>query len=109
MLGLDVNGTDASPLFPVSVSTPGSAGEPNVRAGAAPVQLLATLTITGLASGGKYMLFRYNGTQQLPQAPPFSAGAESSTPFTAAASSHEIKDPVPFWSDTAVYWLATTA
>jgi hypothetical protein len=109
VLGLDVNGTKQSPLFPVSVSTPGSAGEPNVRAGQPAVPLLATLTVTGLTSGSSYVLYRYNGTALLPQGPPFSAGAESATPFTAKGASESLADPTPFMSDTAVYWLATTA
>jgi hypothetical protein len=109
VLGLDVNATDASPLFPVSVSTPGSAGEPNVRAGQSAVPLLATLTVTGLTSGSKYVLYRYNGTALLPQAPPFDVGFQSKTAFTASGDSYVHKDNLAFMSDTAVYWLATTA
>ena len=104
--GLDINGTK---LFPTSVSTPGSAGEPNVRQGQPAVALSATLTVTGLTSGTKYILYRYNGTAALPAAPPLDVGAQTKTPFTAAGTSFVHKDPLPFFSDTAVYWVTAEA
>ena len=105
VLGLDVNGT----TFPTSVSTPGAAGEPNVRAGQPAVALQATLTVTGLTAGSAYVLYRYNGTDALPAGPPFDVGFQAKTPFTAAKDSFVFADPLPFMSDTAVYWLTAAA
>ena len=109
LYGLDVNSTAASPLFPVSVLTPGAVGEPNVRLGEPAVLLTGTITVSGLTAGTAYVLFRYNGTAALPAGPPFAKGAQSATPFTAKGATWSVADPVPFWSDTAVYWLASTA
>ena len=103
--GLNVSGT----TLPVRLSTSGAAGEPNTRSGFPPVPLTGTVTVSGLTSGSKYVLYRYNGTDALPAGPPFSTGASYVTPFTATGTEWVYADPNPFSSDSATYWLAAPA
>jgi hypothetical protein len=108
VLGLNVS-TSGAALPSVSLSTSGAAGEPNTRSGEPAVPLTGTLRVSGLTAGSKYVLYRYNGTDALPAGPPYSAGAEYSTPFTAKGAEWVYADPNPFSSDSATYWLAAPA
>lgn len=100
--GLNITG----PLLPVSLFTSGAQGEPNTREGQPSVPLTGKVTVSSLTAGSKYVLYRYNGTATLPQAPPFT-GYQYVTPFTASGSSWSYTDPVPFDSDSAIYYIAT--
>lgn len=106
--GLAVTGLNVTgPLLPVALFTSGAAGEPNVRSGYPAVPLTGTVTVSGLASGSKYVLYRYNAT--LPAGPPFAPTAQFTTPFTAAGPTWTFADPAPFSSDSATYYLAVPA
>lgn len=104
--GLDVNGT----TFPVSLSTDGAVSEPDTRMGAPPSSLKGTVTVRGLTPGTKYILYRYLGTETLPTGPNnFNVGFQYATPFTASAESWTLKDPKPFASNTAIYYVCVKA
>ena len=103
--GLNVSGS----TFPVSLSTPGSISEPDVRMGQAPSNLKGTVTVTGLTAGSRYILYRYGSTAALPAGPNFDTGYDAKTPFTAAAGSFTYEDPKTFASNTAVYYVAVAA
>jgi hypothetical protein len=107
VLGLNVSGA----LLPVSLSTPGAVSEPDVRVGAAPVPLKGTVTVAGLRTGDKGVLYRFNATNpaNVPTGPPFAAAAEYSTPFTATGAEWTFVDPVPFISSGATYYIAERA
>ena len=77
-----------------------------MRAGAAPRALRGALTVSGLAPGAAYALYRYNATAALPAAAPFAAAAEAATRFTPARATWHYVDPEPIMSDTAVYYVA---
>ena len=97
--GLAVNGT-----LPVSLATSGSAGEPNVRIGQPPVPLTGTVTVSGLTKGTSCFLCRYNSTAALPSGPPFVGCTK--TAFVAPAATWVYTDPIPFASNSAVYYVA---
>ena len=71
--------------------------------------LRGALTVTGLAAGADYVLYRYNSTAALPAAAPFDVGYEAATPFTPRADTWTYSDPTPIMSNTAVYYLAVKA
>lgn len=107
--GLAVTGLNVTgPLLPVSLFTTGAQGEPNVREGQPSVPLTGKVTVSGLKSGSSYVLYRYNGTDTLPQGPPWT-GYEFKTPFTAKGQTWTYTDPKSFDSDSAIYYLATPA
>jgi hypothetical protein len=108
--GLAVTGLNVSgATFPLSLSTPGSVSEPDVRMGQSPSSLTGTVTVTGLTVGASYILYRYNSTAALPMGPNFDIGYDTKTPFTAAAPSWTFDDTKPFASNTAVYYVAVAA
>lgn len=105
ILGLNVTGT-----FPAVLSTPGAAGEPNIRVGAPAVELTGTVTVSGLTSGSDYVLYRYNATDLLPAGPPFAGTAwESRTPFTASGANWTHADAKTFINSGATYYIAAAA
>lgn len=108
--GLAILGLNVSNTLPTTLSTPGAAGEPNIRTGAPPVFFPGTVTVSGLTSGSDYVLYRYNATELLPAGPPFAGTAwESMTPFTASADTWNFTDPKKFISSGATYYIAAPA
>uniref|UniRef100_A0A7S2F8Z7 Uncharacterized protein n=1 Tax=Octactis speculum TaxID=3111310 RepID=A0A7S2F8Z7_9STRA len=115
VMGFAVNDEDSS-LVPVAltVNVP-NASEPDVRRGEEPVQLFGVVTVgPGLVQGARYSLYRFSGTDSLPQSPPFDVGYEHVFSFEYDTEDDEAadpgffvyEDPNPFFSDTAVYYLA---
>ena len=89
--GLDVNGT-----LPVSLTTSGSAGEPDTRVGQPPSKLKGTVTVTNLTAGQNYIVYRYLGTENLPTGPPWDKNAQFKTTFTSQGESWTHEDPNTF-------------
>ena len=93
--------------FPLSRSTDGAVSEPDVRVGQPPSNLKGTVTVTGLTAGSSYFLYRYLGTAALPSGPNnWDTGYQAKTPFTAEGESWVFADPLPFASNSAVYYVA---
>jgi hypothetical protein len=88
--------------FPVGLSVP-SPSEPNVSTGASPASLTGTVTVSGLAAGGKYSLLRYDDYTKVPAAASAAGYASSSythrTDFTATGPTWTLVDPATFSSD----------
>jgi len=131
LTGLQTNLTEKDETWTlpkVSISI-GITEEPNVRLFQKPVKVYANVSVDveGLEDGQKCVLFRYNSTDNFPTSPPFDAGAESATEFTADLSGASMEivgslgsvsnqslghpawiypDPIPFLSNTAVYYRA---
>ena len=100
--GLSVNGT----TYPVAITTDGAVKEPNVRSGASPSKLHATVHVSGLSPLKAYTVYRYDGVDSLPVGPPFDVGYTHATSFRALGKTHKFDDATPFSSDSAVYYVA---
>jgi len=102
IIGLNVQGT-----LPLSLSVDDAAHtEPDVRSGSKANLVNGTVTVSGLSAGESYQLFRYNSTANLPAQAPFAPTAQVVTNFDASDTTWTHVDPLPFMSDTAVYYLA---
>eukprot|EP00936_MAST-01D_sp_MAST-1D-sp1_P002341 g2341.t1 len=111
--GLAVTGLAVTGTLPVSleVDLGYSQAEPNVREGARAKQLTGTVTVTGLAAGQSYTIYRYDTPAEtvpvkVPSAAPFDA-SNAVKQFTADSDSFSWTDTSGFASDGATYYLAT--
>ena len=102
--GLDVQSGTVHTALRVHDASDKQVDEPNVRTGKKSIPLRATLHIQNLVDGSEYVILRYNSTESLPTAAPFS-GAERSMPFTASGTEWYWLDPAPFDSHAAIYYL----
>lgn len=91
--------------LPLSLSIDPSAQEPDTRTGSKPNQITGTVTATGLTSGSKYAIYRWNSVKD---AFTYSDDHKIST-FTATSDTHVFKDPSTFSSDSATYYRCVTA
>jgi hypothetical protein len=84
--------------------------EPDVRPPSheKPMLFQATATVRGLAVGQSYVLYRYSGFNSFP-AKDFEHGYDHKLPFVASRSTFTYKDPNPFLSNGAVYYIAALA
>ena len=107
--GLAVTGVNIKGTLPVTLEVDASQ-EPNVRVPSTkPSLLTGTVTVAGLTKGGRYTLYRYNGTASLPLGAPFSS-AFSIASFTADdKATWTYTDPTPIPSDSATYYVAAVA
>ena len=98
----------AAPLsrlrLPVSIDVDISA-EPDGRAGGKPVAIHANVTVHELVAGRTYTLYRYGGFNSFPASG--TAGFESKLLFKATGAVWRYRDPRPFMSSGAVYYIAT--
>merc|ERR1712176_518236 len=79
--------------------------EPNVRMWQRPVELHGTVTVTGLQAGRAYILYRFKGTQALPESN-FDSGYEYKYPFVSQSATWRFEDPNAFESNGATYYVA---
>ena len=82
--------------------------EPNVRNNETAVPLHATVTARELTLGKSYALYRYTGFNSFPQSD-LEHGYERKVPFVAAADTWTHRDPVPFLSSNATYYVVAAA
>jgi len=92
--------------------------EPNVRIFEKPCVVHGNVSVdlSGLEHGQQCTLYRYNSTEAFPTTAPYDQGYQYATNFTVDLESSSGKakewafsDPNPFYSNTAVYYLATCA
>jgi len=105
--GLAITGLDVEGILPASLTVDITA-EPDVRRSRQPTAIHGTVEVTGLTAGNEYVLYRFSGTENLPQKAPFT-GYEHKTPFEATGSSYTYKDPNTFLSNSATYYIAVEA
>lgn len=112
--GLAVNGFDVKvPTLPVHIDVD-QQSEPDVRTGAKPILMHATVTVSGLEPGRKYVLYRYKGFNSFPVSD-FGTGYDRKIPFsflyvpTGPSNTWTYKDPEPFLSNSAMYYFAVPA
>jgi len=91
--GLAVNGTAGTTSLVVDVKY-----EPNVREGDSPMAVNGNVTVTGLAVGGSYTIYRYVGTETLPS----NAGAQFRARMMSTAN---MSKPVTADSEGEARWL----
>ena len=77
-----------------------------IASGGAFQALAQGATVADLVKEYWYVVYRYEGTENLPIAPPFDVGYTLKVRFRAMGSSHTFADPHSFSSDSAVYWVA---
>lgn len=90
--------------LPVSIDVDISA-EPDSRAGGKPVAIHANVTVHELVAGRTYTLYRYGGFNSFPASG--TAGFESKLLFKATGAVWSYRDPRPFLSSGAVYYIVT--
>jgi len=96
--GLLVNGT-----LPVSLAVD-ITREPDVRQFQKASRVHGTATVRDLTAGKKYTIYRYAGTESVPEGPPFSS--THSFGFTAKGETYTWEDSLPFSSHSATYYVA---
>eukprot|EP01063_Lacrimia_lanifica_P034686 TRINITY_DN6473_c0_g1_i1.p1 TRINITY_DN6473_c0_g1~~TRINITY_DN6473_c0_g1_i1.p1 ORF type:complete len:327 (+),score=45.49 TRINITY_DN6473_c0_g1_i1:219-1199(+) len=88
-----------------SLSISPSRSEPDTRAGQKPAPITGTLTATGLTSGAKYDIYRWDSA-----ATAFTyTDAYKKTSFTAAEATYQYADPDTFMSNSATYYRVLPA
>jgi hypothetical protein len=105
--GLAVTGLDVQGTLPVSL-TVDTNSEPNVRFFQSAKPVHGTVEVSGLTIGKAYSIFRYSGTESLPQSAPF-VGYEFKYDFQATGSTYTLQDPNSFMSNSATYYVAAEA
>ena len=100
--GLELSGDDGRPVS-LAVDTQ---EEPDPRQGQLPSKLKGTVTVSDLAPGSTYTLYRYDGTKSVPLPGPTPRGYSSKKVFTATAATWTYTDPTVIGSDSAVYYVA---
>jgi hypothetical protein len=78
--------------------------EPNPRAGEKPVPMYATVEVRELTPGGAYTLYSYRGLNSFPASGV--AGYDAKLDFAATSDMWSYRDPTPFLSNDAVYYVA---
>jgi len=76
--------------------------EPNISQGASPVQMNATIQVSGLSVGSQYVLLRYNAYQNVPTNNYLSSAYSAATAFVATGSVRTFTDS--FMSDATVIY-----
>jgi hypothetical protein len=107
--GTAVNGiTDTQHATLPTTATVAQSSEPNVSQGAAPSQMNATVTVSGLQPGRGYALLRYDDYTKVPtnvSPAGFLASAYTHrTDFTATAAQWTQLDATPFVSSGVAYY-----
>lgn len=106
--GLAVRGLQKTGNLPVVLNVDRQ-DEPDVRQPfSRAAQLRGTVTVSGLAVGQSYVLYRYDSTGSLPSGSAVE-GFEHKIPFTADGESWTFKDPNTFSSHSATYYVAVSA
>lgn len=82
--------------------------EPNVRMMQRPIDVHGTITVSGLRmNGSEYVLYRYDNTDDVPLRAPYNTtAAVMVTTFRATNETFTYKDPSPFSSHSATYYVA---
>jgi len=80
--------------------------EPNVRLSESASWLRGTVRVQGLQPGARYALYRFDGTEALPEDDLDSAAHGRKVRFVAEAETWTYEDPVEFLSSSAVYYVA---
>lgn len=94
---------DSTPGMPLSLAVDRD-DEPDTRSGEKPVLMKGTVTVTGLASGQKYSIYRWNSVK--------AAFDYSVTPvhtFTADSTTFVFNDPTGILSSSATYYRCIIA
>eukprot|EP01059_Diplonema_ambulator_P012799 TRINITY_DN23270_c0_g1_i1.p1 TRINITY_DN23270_c0_g1~~TRINITY_DN23270_c0_g1_i1.p1 ORF type:complete len:138 (+),score=54.41 TRINITY_DN23270_c0_g1_i1:172-585(+) len=78
--------------------------EPNVSEGARAEPVKGTLTMSKLVAGKSYIVYRYNGKENVPRDSNFARNFEHSYTFTASGTTHTFDDPNTFMSNTATFY-----
>lgn len=103
--GAAIKGLKTVASLPVTLNVD-SQSEPQIRKWAAPSRLHGTVTVSGLAEGETYTLYRYGSTEALPSIGGSLEGYEYKTEFTAEAAIWTYMDPQTFMSNSATYYIA---
>jgi len=86
--------------------------EPRVRLGHAQAMMHGHVTVTELQPGRKYVLYRFNSTEALPDGVALDLldmSYERRYPFEATGETWSFKDPQPIMSDSSTYYVAIAA
>merc|ERR1711920_728811 len=86
--------------LPLSLTIDKWQREPDTRSGETPTQLTGTVTVTGLKSGTKYAIYRWDSVAQAFDY----KNAHSVHRFTASKDTEVYADPVTFRSDGTTYY-----
>jgi len=90
---------------PVSLAISPYTSEPDTRDGDKPTGITGTLTISKLAAGSKYDIYRWDSADE---AFVYKAANKIET-FTATSDTYEFEDPNQFMSDSATYYRCVPA
>jgi len=91
---------DEHDAVPVSLSISPFASEPYTRGGATPIDITGTLTATGLKTGSKYDIYRWDSAEH---AFVYNDTNKIKT-FTATKDTYIFQDPKKFLSSSATYY-----
>lgn len=96
---------DEHDAVPVSLSISPFASEPYTRGGAKPIDITGTLTASGLKTGSKYDIYRWDGAENAF----VYKDANKIETFTATKETHTFEDPKKFLSSSATYYRVVPA
>ena len=104
--GVAVSGLDFTSSLPKVSLVVNIDHEPNVRQFQKPVEISGNVTVSGLTEGTSYVLYRYDGTENVPKSvDELNSTASFSYPFVADSAIETLAVPDTFSSHSATYFI----